>query len=152
MCSKKWLKAAIICCLWQGFAANCLAQTAPSAATLMNNIDQGLRFQQGQSQTKKAFPPSMQLRAGDNSSYEFDSIVVQGNTILNHAALDLMVQPLTRTVITPSQIKSLTRQVERLYKESGIDAWAYVPQQDLSSKQLIIQVIEHRADPEAEAR
>jgi hemolysin activation/secretion protein len=152
MLNSHWFKVAIVCCLWQLIAACCLAQTAPNAGTLMNNIDQGLRSQQSLSQSKKAFPPSMQLRLSDNSTFEFDSIVLRGNTILNQAALDLMVQPLTRTAITPLQIKSLARQVERLYKESGVDAWAYVPQQDLSSRQLIIQVIEHRVDPESESR
>lgn len=137
---------------WPCFAATALAQAVPNAATLMNNIDQGLKAQQSLAQVKKAYPPAMSLKTGDPATYEFDSIQVQGNTILNQVALDIMAQAAVGMPISASQIKSVTRQIERFYKEAGVDAWAYVPQQELSSHRLVIQVIEHKLDPEGDPK
>jgi hemolysin activation/secretion protein len=126
------------------------AQTVPNAALLMNNIEQGIHRKTTNSNSvseQNTYPPEMVLKQDMSVSYVFNKIQISGSNLIDAAELTQITRDYADVDVNILQLNELRKRIEKLYREQSIDAWAYIPQQDLFSGKLIIQVIERKVDP-----
>lgn len=116
--------------------------TSPDAGAILHHTEQGVAAHQ--SQNLEGFPieyyPSM--RWTDNFSIQVDAVVIQGNTLVSDAVLQAAVKPHVGKRVSVQRLSSVTRLVEKAYREAGYRAMAYVPEQSFARNKLVIQVIE----------
>ena len=124
------------------FSAAAAAQNIPDAGALMRQTEQNILFSQTQPsfQTRVALPPEAVLT-------DATSIVVQrfkflGNARLSDADLLASVKSFANRALNEHDLKHLTDAVTEEYRKRGWLVQAYIPRQDLTGAELIIQVIE----------
>jgi len=115
---------------------------SPDAGAMLQHTEQGVSAHQ--SQNIEGFPieyyPSM--RWTDNFSIQVDAVVIQGNQRVSDEVLQAAVKPHVGKRLSVQRFSSLTRLVEKAYRDAGYRAMAYVPEQSFARGKLVIQVIE----------
>jgi hemolysin activation/secretion protein len=118
------------------------AQNVPDAGALMRQTEQMMHQSQMQQlmQRRQALPPKMdwaEFSAATAHSFKFSGNKHLSTTQLNEIAAPFLNRPLTQT-----DFQRLTDAVSEGYRASGWLVQAYVPRQDLSQGEVLIQVIE----------
>lgn len=126
----------------------CLPQVAtavgisPDGGAMLHHMEQGVAAHQRE--TFEGFPieyyPSM--RWNDNFSIQVDAVVTHGNVQVSDTALQAALKSHVGKRISVQRLSTLTRLVEKAYREAGYRAMAYVPEQSFARGKLVIQVIE----------
>ena len=117
---------------------------SPDGGAMLHHMEQGVTAHQRQTQTVEGFPieyyPSN--RWTDNFSIQVDAVVTQGNTLVSDEVLQAAVKPHVGKRLSVQRLSSVTRLVEKAYRDAGHRAMAYVPEQSFARGKLVIQVIE----------
>lgn len=114
----------------------------PDGGAMLHHMEQGLAAHQ--SKTVEGLPveyyPSM--RWTDPFSIQVDAVVTHGNTLVPDDKLQAAVKAYIGKRISVERFSSITRLIEKAYREAGYKAQAYVPEQSFARGKLVIQVIE----------
>jgi len=95
----------------------------------------------------KAAPPSEPGAAPDTRCFPIDTIEVKGADHLSDADRERLVKPWLGKCLGVSELNALLKAITDHYLALGlVTSRAYLPQQDLSSKHLEIQVVEGRLE------
>lgn len=115
---------------------------SPDGGAMLHHTEQGVAAHQ--SQNLEGFPieyyPSN--RWTDNFSIQVDAVVTQGNKLVSDEVLQAAVKPHVGKRLSVQRLSSVTRLVEKAYRDAGHRAMAYVPEQSFARGKLVIQVIE----------
>ncbi len=129
--------------------ALCLFQSYAHAAT--PNVDAGSLLKQNEQQLKATKPykklrPKKQKPMVKASPEEVAVLVRQikfsGNTLLSNEVLNEAVSAFVDRSLTVAQLKEVTDVVMNTYREAGWTVRAYLPQQEIASGVVTIQVVE----------
>ena len=132
------LAIALIC-----FQQSLVAQTVPDAGALMRQNEQMLRQNQMQALAKQrpsALPPAMDLK--DVGPVIVKSFKFSGNKLLKTQQLTDIASSYLGRELTSHDFQHLTDAISEAYRGTGWLVHAYVPRQDLSRDEVVIQVIE----------
>lgn len=133
------IMASLMACVHHGADAFGLS---PDAGAMLQHTEQGLAVHQ--SQNLEGFPveyyPSM--RWTDNFSIQVDAVVTQGNKLVSDDILQAALKPHVGKRLSVQRFSTVTRLIEKAYRDAGYRAMAYVPEQSFARGKLVIQVIE----------
>lgn len=132
-----YLAFAILCLHQGGFA-----QYVPDAGALMRQTEQMMRQSQMQNLMKQSQPLPPTMDWTDFSAAVVESFKFSGNKILKTSQLMEITSPFLNRPLTPLDFQRMTDAVAEGYRAKGWLVQAYVPRQDLSSGEVLIQVIE----------
>lgn len=124
-------------------SANVSAQApAYDAGALMRQAEQS--FQQNQMQRnlqkRDALPPEMALN--DATSLTVEHFKFQGNKLFSNEQLQRVAAPYADKTLNQRDVNQLTHAITEAYRQTGWLVQAYIPRQDLNSKELIVQIVE----------
>jgi hemolysin activation/secretion protein len=117
-----------------------LAQTPPDAGSLLQQIEQQRRTPLPRRADLPPAPAPMQALKGPTvtvSSFRF-----QGNTLLSSAQLAPALATYLNRALTFAELQNAAAAVAAVYREAGWVVRVYLPQQDISSGEVTLQVIE----------
>ena len=119
-----------------------IAQNIPDAGALMRQTEQNIRFNEMQRsvQTREALPPEAEFT--EKTSILVKRFKFHGNYRLTDDRLLTAVKTFVNRPLNQHDLKQLTEAVAEAYRLNGWLVEAYIPHQDLSKQELIIQVIE----------
>ena len=122
---------------------NAVAQNVPDAGSLMRQTEQNIRFSEMQRsvQIRDALPPEAEFT--DKTSVVAKRFKFNGNSRLTDDRLQAAVKPFANRPLNQNDLQHLTAAVTETYRQSGWVVDAYIPRQDLSARELTIQVIEN---------
>ncbi len=125
------------------FSVNAFAQNVPDAGSLMRQTEQNIRFSEMQRgvQIRDALPPEAEFT--DKTSVVAKRFKFNGNSRLTDDRLQAAVKPFANRPLNKNDLQHLTGAVTETYRQSGWVVDAYIPRQDLSARELTIQVIEN---------
>jgi len=123
-------------------SSTAIAQNIPDAGALMRQTEQNIRFNEMQRsiQTRDALPPEAEFT--DKTWILVKRFKFHGNSRLTDDRLQTAVKIFANRPLNQHDLKLLTEAVTEAYRINGWLVEAYIPQQDLSKQELIIQVIE----------
>lgn len=92
----------------------------------------------------QGFPLEYQprMRWTDDFSIQIDSIVIQGNTKVSDGRLQMAVKGYNGKRVMVDRLGGINAAVTRAYREAGLKAKVYIPEQTMGGGRLIVQVIE----------
>jgi hemolysin activation/secretion protein len=125
------------------FSVSAVAQNIPDAGSLMRQTEQNIRFNEMQRsvQIRDALPPEAEFT--DKTSVVAKRFKFNGNSRLTEDRLQAAVNPFANRPLNQNDLQHLTDAVTETYRQSGWMVDAYIPRQDLSARELTIQVIEN---------
>lgn len=114
----------------------------PDAGAMLGNAEG--RVAMHQTQPVEGLPVEYYPRLGwtDDFSIQVQSVVVQGNAMLPNDKIQTYVKGFVGKRLSVERLSTVTNAVMRAYKEAGLKARAYVPEQNFARGKLIVQVIE----------
>lgn len=135
--------AAILCLLsgWLGATAAVQAQTLPNAGSLLNNIERTLPSRQPDAMLMP-YPPEQHIRSDDATECAFQIFRIQGNQRLRLEDLQPALNTYLGQKLKVQDLHVLTDSLEDRYRQAGLRARVYIPRQDLSASELVLQIIE----------
>ena len=86
--------------------------------------------------------PAPAAPAVDGVRVTVKRFVVEGNTLIDKAALEALVRPFAGQTLNFSQIEAVAVQVGQLYRQAGWVARVYLPLQEVDQGVVTIQVVE----------
>ena len=121
------------------------AQNTPDAGALMRQTEQNIRYQQLQqsSQNRLSLPPAAVLDAATLITVEHFKFV--GHQLLSDQQLQTLAAPYAGRPLVKDDLQKLLDAVSAGYQQAGGQALVYIPRQNLSGPELLVQVIESRA-------
>ena len=121
-----------------------LAQTLPDAGSLRQQIEQQreLHLPQVTPLPKVTPPPEIQPRHG--LSIQVKSFSYAGNTLLSSVHLDQVLAAFVERELDFAGLQRASDAVAAAYREAGWLARVYLPQQDISTGAITLQVVEAR--------
>ena len=125
------------------FSVNAVAQNVPDAGSLMRQTEQNIRLSEMQRSVRirDALPPEAEFT--DKTSVVAKRFKFNGNTRLAEDRLLAAVKPFANRPLNQNDLQHLTDAVTETYRQSGWLVDAYIPGQDLSARELTIQIIEN---------
>ena len=139
MSVRQLLIPCVFACLHNGAMAFGMS---PDGGAMLQHMEQGIAAHQGK--TLEGFPieyyPSM--RWTDDFSIQVTAVVTNGNKLVSDEVLQAAVKPQVGKRISVQRLSTVTRLVEKAYRDAGYKAMAYVPEQSFARGKLVIQVIE----------
>ena len=130
--------AVAIFCLNSGV----FAQNVPDAGSLMRQTEQMMRQSQMQNQMKQSQPLPPAMDWTDFSAATVQSFKFSGNKIFKTAQLTQIASPFLNRPLTQQDFQRLTHTITEAYRASGWLVQAYIPRQNLSGGEVLVQVIE----------
>ena len=114
----------------------------PDAGALLGQSES--RVTKHQTKPVEGLPAEYYPRLGwtDDFSIQVESVVVQGNDMLPNEKVQGYVKGFVGKRISVERLSTVTSAVMRAYKDSGLRARAYIPEQNFARGKLIVQVIE----------
>lgn len=91
-------------------------------------------------QKRDALPPEMVLN--DATSITVERFKFQGNKLFTDEQLQRIAAPYANKTLNRQELNQLIQAISEGYRQTSWLVQAYIPRQDLSTKELIIQVIE----------
>ncbi len=89
--------------------------------------------------------PAQKTLTEDTRCFQVSAIVVNGVTLINEQSVKTLIQPMSNQCIGVNGINELLKSITQVYFDKGyVTTRAYVPEQNLQSGQLQIQVLEGR--------
>ena len=82
------------------------------------------------------------MRWTDDFSIQVDSIVIEGNTLVPTGKLQVALKNYTGKRLMVDKLSVVTAAVNRVYRDAGFRAKAYIPEQAFGGGRLVVQVIE----------
>ena len=137
MVRKTYLAVAIVC-----FYPAVFAQNVPDAGALMRQTEQMMRQSQMQNQMKQSQPLPPAMDWTDFSAATVQSFKFSGNKIYKTAQLSQITSPFLNRPLTQQDFQRMTNTISEAYRASGWLVQAYVPRQNLSGGEVLVQVIE----------
>ena len=124
------------------FSAAAAAQNIPDAGALMRQTEQNIRFSEMQRsvQIRDALPPEAEFT--DKTSVVAKRFKFNGNSRLTDDRLQAAVKPFANRPLNQNDLQHLTDAVTEAYRQNGWLVEAYIPRQDLTGRELTIQIIE----------
>lgn len=124
------------------FSVFASAQTIPDAGALMRQTEQNIRFTEAQrsARIRDVLPPQAELTP--QTLVEVKRFKFNGNARLTDERLQNALNSFTNRPLNQHDLQHVTEAVTEAYRQSGWLVEAYVPRQDLSARELTIQVIE----------
>jgi len=118
------------------------AQTIPDAGALMRQTEQMTRQNQLQqaAQRRAALPPAAVFN--ESTSVQVERFKFSGNYLLSQAQLQSVVGPFANRALNQHDLQHLTDAVSDAYRQAGWLVQVYIPRQDMTAPELIIQVVE----------
>lgn len=131
-----------IAALFVLFSLNAEAQNIPDAGSLMRQTEQNIRFTQNQRNmpTREALPPEAVF--SDATSVTVQGFKFNGNRLLSDTQLRTATQSFANRALNANDLQHLTDAVTEAYRKTGWVVQAYIPRQDLSGRELTLQIIE----------
>jgi len=130
--------AVAIFCMHQGV----YAQNVPDAGSLMRQTEQMMRQSQMQHLMKQSQPLPPAMDWTDFSTATVQSFKFSGNKILKTSQLTQITSPFLNRPLTQQDFQRMTNAITEGYRASGWLVQAYVPRQNLSTGEVLVQVIE----------
>jgi hemolysin activation/secretion protein len=120
------------------------AQNVPDAGSLMRQTEQMLRQEQMKrnSQRIDSFPPVAHLN--DATLVQVQRFKFNGNQLIETGQLHKVAAPFLNRPLAQRELQQLTDAVTETYRQAGGVAQVYIPRQDLTGVELVIQVVESR--------
>ena len=115
---------------------------SPDGGAMMSHMEQGLAAHRNQPLEGLPVEYYPSMRWNEQFSIQVDAVVTQGNKLLPSEVLQKAVKIHIGKRISVQRLSSITRLVEKAYREAGYQAQAYVPEQSFARGTLVIQVIE----------
>ena len=114
----------------------------PDGGAMLNHMEQGLAAHRNQPLEGLPVEYYPSMRWTDHFSIQVDAVVTHGNKLLPTESLQYAVRAHVGKRISVQRLSSITRLVEKAYRDAGFRAQAYVPEQSFANGKLVIQVIE----------
>lgn len=130
--------AVVIYCMHQGI----YAQNVPDAGSLMRQTEQMMRQSQIQNLMKQSQPLPPVMDWTDFSTATVQSFKFSGNKILKTSQLTQITSPFLNRPLTQQDFQRMTNAISESYRASGWLVQAYVPRQNMSTGEVLVQVIE----------
>lgn len=124
------------------FSALASAQTIPDAGALMKQTEQNIRYSEMQrnARMREALPPEAEFT--EQTAVEVRRFKFNGYSRLSEDRLQRAVSSFKNRPLNQRDLQHVTEAVTEAYRENGWLVEAYIPRQDLSARELTIQVIE----------
>ena len=125
------------------FGATVSAQNIPDAGALMRQNEQYIRQEQMQRNAllRKSFLPEMQM--SESTQVTPKRIRFLGAKLLSEDLLQAVAKPYLDRSLDSHELEHLTNAVSDAYRRAGWVVRVYIPQQDLSQNDLIVQILEN---------
>jgi hemolysin activation/secretion protein len=125
------------------FGATVSAQNIPDAGALMRQNEQYIRQEQMQRNAllRKSFLPEMQM--SESTQVTPKRIRFLGAKLLSEDLLQTVAKPYLDRSLDSHELEHLTNAVSDAYRRAGWVVRVYIPQQDLSQNDLIVQILEN---------
>jgi hemolysin activation/secretion protein len=125
------------------FGATVSAQNIPDAGALMRQNEQSIRqdLMQRNALRRKSFPPEMQMV--DTTRVTPKNIRFLGAKLLPGDELQAVAKPYLDRSLDSHELEHLTNAVSDAYRRAGWVVRVYIPQQDLTQNDLIVQILEN---------
>ncbi len=125
------------------FGATVSAQNIPDAGALMRQNEQYIRQEQMQRNAllRKSFLPEMQM--SESTQITPKRIRFLGAKLLSEDLLQAVAKPYLDRSLDAHELEHLTNAVSDAYRRAGWVVRVYIPQQDLSQNDLIVQILEN---------
>lgn len=118
------------------------AQNVPDAGALMRQTEQMMRQSQMQNLMKQSQPLPPTMDWTDFSAAVVQSFKFSGNKILKTSQLMEITSPFLNRPLTQLDFQRMTDAVSEGYRAKGWLVQAYIPRQNLSDGEVLIQIIE----------
>ena len=116
------------------------AQSPPDAGSLMRQTEQMLRLNVPNAPRREALPQAMPIN--EQTLIEVKRIQFHGNRQLNSDQLHKIAAPFENRSLRQNDLMQLSHAVSDAYRQTGWVVNVYVPRQNMTSGDLILQVIE----------
>ena len=125
------------------FGATVSAQNIPDAGALMRQNEQYIRQEQMQRNAllRKSFLPEMQM--SESTQVTPKRIRFLGAKLLSEDLLQTVAKPYLDRSLDSHELEHLTNAVSDAYRRAGWVVRVYIPQQDLTQNDLIVQILEN---------
>jgi hemolysin activation/secretion protein len=117
------------------------AQTAPDAGSLLQQIEQQ-RHPQLPPKSAPQFEPPPPLQSIGGATVTVNTFTFTGNTLLANKQLSPIVAPFLNRPLDFAQLQNAAIAVATAYRQAGWVVRSYLPQQDITSGSVVIQIIE----------
>ena len=114
----------------------------PDAGALLQHAEG--RVATHQTKPVEGLPVEYYPRMGwtDEFSIQVETVVVQGNALLPNEKIQAHLKGFVGKRISLERLAPVTNAVMRAYKEAGLRARVYIPEQSFARGKLVVQVIE----------
>ncbi|WP_161499660.1 POTRA domain-containing protein [Limnohabitans sp. TS-CS-82] len=125
------------------FSATVSAQNIPDAGALMRQNEQSIRQDQMQRNAlmRQSFLPEMQM--SQTTRVTPNRIRFLGAKLLSQEVLQAVAKPYLDRALDAHELEQLTQVVSDAYRRAGWVVRVYIPQQDLTQNDLIVQILEN---------
>jgi hemolysin activation/secretion protein len=127
-----------------GLSGTVAAQSAPDAASLLKDIEQGLQRGQQPVFTPPAVPKAPEQSVSDGLKVLVNRITFSGTTLIPESELQTVIKPWIGQSLTSAELNRVAEAVATAYQMRGYFARVYLPGQDLTNGVVSIAVIEGR--------
>lgn len=134
------------CALWLSLVLPCGAwsQAAPDAGSLRQQIEQQGLFRLPTAQPRRATSPALQPKVGASLNVTISSYRFVGNRLLSDEQLESAVNPYRNRPLNLDGLQGAASAVVEKYRQAGWLARVYLPEQELGSGTVTLQVVEVR--------
>ena len=125
------------------FSATVSAQNIRDAGALMRQNEQSIRQDQMQRNAlmRQSFLPEMQM--SQTTRVTPNRIRFLGAKLLSQEVLQAVAKPYLDRALDAHELEHLTNAVSDAYRRAGWVVRVYIPQQDLTQNELIVQILEN---------
>lgn len=134
--------AILISILWVSAPAAWGFSMSPDAGAMLNQMEQSAAAREVKPVEGLPIEYYPRMRWTDEFSIQVDAIVMKGNTLVSEQKIQATLKNQIGKRIAVQRLSSITRLVEKAYRDAGYRAQAYVPEQSFAGGKLVIQVIE----------
>jgi hemolysin activation/secretion protein len=132
----------VVAALLTFVAAAAKAQTAPDAGSLLQQIEQQRKLKLPPERPAAPATPLAELQNLSGPSVTLTNIRVAGNRLLSQEQLAPVLAPFLNRPVVFSEMQQAAAAVAKAYRDAGWIARAYLPKQEITQGELIVQVIE----------
>lgn len=128
-----------------GFSSNSWAQTVPDAGSIRQQIEPSRALPLPKaSPLPKALPPAQAVRQNAGTTVKVNAFRFEGHQLLNTEQLNMAVAKFAGRDLRFDGLQEAADAVSAAYREAGWIVRVYLPEQDVSSGVITLQIVEAR--------
>jgi hemolysin activation/secretion protein len=125
------------------YASGAQAQALPNAGSIERNIEEGFKaFPFPKQNTLKPTPAPQTEAVPQGVTVVVREFIFSGNQLIGQAELQNVLSEFLNKPITYDQLKQATQAIDAYYRGTGWVVNSYLPRQDITNGQVMIQVVE----------